>query len=173
MNTGTWIVLGVIIAAAVAGIVSILVRLFSKTIPWKKFAVVPSGFEAIRYSIQPPHQVDEQILIDCLMKTIELLPQHVPGWTHEKVTKALSDIRILVRNSDSWLDEYGRKVAGLQNGKAIAVGANLAAFFHEAAHLAEERLNGGTDFSHASWETNGIRTAENFFHGWLETRLKS
>lgn len=173
MNTGTWIILGVVLAAVLGGIAGILIRFFSKMVPWKKFATVPAGFSAIRFHVEPPHQVSEQVLVDCLMKTIELLSQHVPGWTHEKVSKALSDTRILVRNQDAWVDEYGRKVAGLQIDNAIMVGANLAAFLHEAAHLAEERINGGTDASHVSWDTNGVRTAENFFHGWLEARLSS
>lgn len=81
----------------------------------------------------------------------------LPGW------------RLFVNEAPSWIDEWGRHVAGLTRcfNRTIEVGnAQLfvGSFVHELAHVAQgcaavQPPTGTEDPAHASWVTSGIYKA--------------
>jgi hypothetical protein len=86
------------------------------------------------------------------------------------VQTAGATVQIQVRATTSWVDAWGRKVAGLQIRRAVAVGPDLAALCHEVAHLAEAQYGGATDESHVSWTGNGALAAIDAYTAWLKER---
>lgn len=169
MYPGTWVVVGIVLAAILGGFTYLLVRLLKSRVPWKKLP----GYPSASY-FGKDHEPDTALLVECLKKTQLLLSTHCgprqSKWTSEAIVGALRNIRIYVMNEDKWVDEWGRKVAGIQAGRNIILGRDLAAFLHECAHRCEEVIDRERDMAHATWEGDGIRAAVDEFSAWLSAQ---
>ena len=172
MYPGTWVIVGIVLAAILGGFTYLLVRFLKSRVPWKKLS---TDFPRARY-FGKDHEPNTKLLTLCLHQAIQLLAKHsqiVAGptgpakWSPAVVAKALQDARIYVMNEDKWVDEWGRKVAGIQAGRNLIIGKNLAAFLHECAHRCEEVIDKERDMDHVSWVGDGIRAAEEEFSSWL------
>lgn len=173
MYPGTWVILGLVLLGIIGGIAFIFVRFFKAQVKWKKLPGTSAQY------FGKNHEPNVVLLAECLKKAAELLAKHSqlvtpPGglikWPLSTVTKALSNARIYVMDEDKWVDEWGRKVAGIQAGRNLIVGRNLAAFLHEAAHRCEEVIDRERDMEHSSWVADGIRAADDEFATWLASQ---
>lgn len=90
-------------------------------------------------------------------------------WPKESVYGALNGVRIVVQDTPSWVDPYGRKVAGLSlyNGD-IWVGSDMDALCHEFAHRVESKLDRIEDAQHQGWTEKGISEAIAKYHAALK-----
>lgn len=172
MHTGTWILVGSMLALILTAFAYMAIRWIRAQTPWEKLS---ENFPDARY-YGKDHKPDPQLLERCLHQTIQLLIKHsqlavgLTGpakWTAPKVAWALRDVRIYVMDSDKWVDEWGRTVAGIQADRNIIVGRNLASFLHECAHRCEQVIDNERDLTHATWVADGIRAAEDEFSVWL------
>lgn len=168
MYPGTWVLLGLVLLCALGGIAFILVRFFKAQVKWKKLPHLATQY------FGKNHEPNTALLVECCKKVQELFQKHCsplqPKWTSSSIEKALHDIRIYVMDEDSWVDEWGRKVAGIQAGRNLIVGRNLAAFLHEAAHRCEEVIDKERDMEHSTWVADGIRAADDEFATWLASQ---
>jgi len=151
------LIVGLTLAAILGGFAYMLIRFWT---PWKRL----SDFPEARYCGRK-HEPDVQLLALCLHQTIQLLGE--TKWGRLRVAEALRDVHLYVMDTDSWVDEFGRKVAGIQSGQRLFIGRNLAAFLHECAHRCEEVIDRERDMEHATWDADGIRSAESEFDAWL------
>jgi hypothetical protein len=174
MYPGTWVVVGLILTAILSGFIYVLVKYLKTRVQWKKLPLYPSASY-----FGKNHDPNTVLLVDCLQKSMELLSKHSRhggppnngiNWGFSAVQRALRDVRIYVMDTDAWVDEFDRKVAGIQAGRNLFVGKDLAAFLHECAHRCEEVIDKERDMEHTGWVGNGIRAAEDEFHLWLKLR---
>ena len=170
MYPGTWVLLAVVLLGILGGFTYMLVRYLKSRVKWKRLPGTTAKY------FGKSHEPNVELLAACHKKSAELLAKHSqystpPGglikWSLSAVTKALSDARIYVMDEDKWVDEWGRKVAGIQAGRNLIVGRNLAAFLHECAHRCEEVIDKERDMDHVTWVADGIRAAEDEFAVWL------
>lgn len=82
-------------------------------------------------------------------------------WEMVALIKAINGVHIIVKATPDWTDGFGRHVGGEElPGDTIAVGSDLTALLHELAHLAERKLDGLEDATHAGWAAKGITLAD-------------
>jgi hypothetical protein len=81
------------------------------------------------------------------------------------VYAGLTNIHVYVVPTNSWVDSYGRKVAG-EAGAFVEVGLDLAALLHEFGHVLEARLDLRDNPDHIGWETNGILASDFSYQAW-------
>jgi hypothetical protein len=89
-------------------------------------------------------------------------------WGAERVVGALGAWNISVLPFETWKNYLGQTVAGetFLDAGYCAVGPSLDALAHELAHVCEDRIEGRTDYSHASWTSRGIYAAiSKYEHG--------
>lgn len=175
MYPGTWVLVGVVLAAILGGFTYLFVKWLKSRVPWKRLPQNP----ALRY-YGKDHEPSASLIYDCWLKTQELFVKHCtpvqPKWTKEAVSKALGNLRVYVMNADKWPEVgtsgtlTGRTIAGWQAAYVIAVGKNLAAFLHECAHRCEEVIDRERDMDHLTWVKDGIRAADDEFSAWLATQ---
>lgn len=123
---------------------------------------VPS-WPDVKY-VAPADVTPEQIRRAFELAQVALMSESTYG--PDVVLKATAKVFIIVKQSDSWVDLWGRKVAGLQEGNWLSVGHNLAGLCHEMAHLVEEFV-GLPDPSHLHWRERGVYTAIEQYEGKL------
>ncbi len=78
----------------------------------------------------------------------------------------LRDVRIFVMPENEWTDDWGRRVAGLQNERNIVIGRDYAALCHELAHRLEVLMFGPapvSDVDHEHWAKRGFNAAVEFY----------
>lgn len=74
-------------------------------------------------------------------------------WPNSLIVQALSNLKVQVMVTDSFVSAEGQKVAGLSHLDIgmVTVGHNLEALCHELIHMLEDRLEGSVTYDHASW----------------------
>lgn len=120
------------------------------------------GFPRVRCAAPP--DVRLEFVSAELNRASVLLAKYGP-WTISQVVKATSEVAIIVMQSNSWVDVYGRKVAGEEVIGQLQVGHNLAALCHELAHYCEQQYDEATDDGHMKWGGRGIQKAVDAFEG--------
>ncbi len=165
MHWGTWVLLGVVAAGILGGFGHLFYRWLKTRVPWKRLS---SSWPDVRYH-GVNHEPNGQLIAMCLVKTIELMGAYMT-WPTAAVRNALGDAHFYIRETDTWVDEWSRWVAGAQSGHFIHLGRNLAAFFHECAHRCEDVIEGKVDGGHVGWAGNGLRGAEAEFEVWLSAQ---
>lgn len=166
MTPGAWVIVGVVLAAIIAGITVMIVRARKATyIPWKP---LPLYSPSARYFVKGGAPLDLVFLVAALREAERLLAQHTKWST--TVHAAFENVRVYVMDTESW-DMNGVKVAGLDpSGRSVVVGPSLAALCHEMAHQCEEKLENLIDYGHTRWGLNGIAAANDEFDTWLSRR---
>ena len=166
MYPGTWVLLGIVLAAILTAFIVMGVRWFKATyIPWKQLPGYYAGTKwHSRVSTTDPKFITEA------MQAAESFLIARTKWGAANLALVGHCVRVYVMDSESWKDLYGGKVAGQQAGRNLIVGPSLAALCHELAHLCEEVIDKETDYAHATWPADGIAAAVDDFDAWLAKR---
>jgi hypothetical protein len=72
----------------------------------------------------------------------------------------LSGLHVLVMPTESWIDGWFRKVAGLQRDDGVAIGPSHAALTHELAHRVCQLRFNDPDADHIHWRERFLDVAE-------------
>lgn len=91
----------------------------------------------------------------CLQRATEALIEHGP-WERVAVEAGLTTLRVIVNNTESWVDAAGQHVGGQAYYSTIAVDKALGSLCHEMIHVLEFTLDGKVDPSHSLWEKRGF-----------------
>jgi hypothetical protein len=161
-----WVILGPLLACIAAGFCYLIYRLLSVRVSWRQLS---QSWPNARYAGKNGYEPDRVLLALALSKTVELLAMHTK-WPREQVRAALDDVHVYVHVAYDWVDAWGRRVAGLSEGRYVQVGRDLAALLHECAHRCEEVIDKERDDAHATWVADGIREAESAFALWLSAQ---
>jgi hypothetical protein len=162
MQPGTWVLLGVVVLAALAGVALIIYRVVKAQPKWKPL----EGTMDARFAGKG-FEPDGTFLASCFKQSIVLLLKHCTAWPPLSVARALRDVDIYVMAQPKWVDAWGRTIAGAQEGRVLVIGNDFAALLHECAHRCEEIIDNERDMDHVTWAADGIRAAENEYHTWL------
>lgn len=111
---------------------------------------------------------DPAFIYAALQAATRALMRHTIWGDRVVYVKGLASI--YVKDTKSWHDTAGQKVAGQQAGRVLYVGIDLAALCHELAHLCDAELDKRVEYDHASWTQRGIFTAVNEYEAWLLTQ---
>jgi len=114
------------------------------------------------------HEVDAHRLEAAFARALISLDYRVATVVRARVL--LADVRIFVMPENEWTDDWGRRVAGLQNDRNIVVGRDFAALCHELAHRHETLVHGPQPVNqkdHAHWAERGYNAAVDEYHAWL------
>jgi len=130
-------------------------------VPWKP---LPNYYPGAKWHSLV--QTDPKYIAMALAAAESALIQHTK-WTAANMALVGHYVHVYVMDSESWVDLWGRKVAGYQDGHKLVVGPSLAALAHELAHLAELVLDGVVDQNHMSWPADGIANALEDYDQWL------
>lgn len=152
------VIVAVIIVAALA---TILIRwVFAQP----KMSPLP-GYPGVTYHAYQ-HEVDVDHLQAAFRYALIALSRHSKGFPPQPM---LADVRIFVMPENEWTDDWGRRVAGLQNDVNIVVGRDFAALAHELAHRVEVLMYGSPpgEPDHAHWAERGYNAAIEDYHAWL------
>jgi len=162
MTPGAWAIVGVVSAAILGAFGYLLSRWLKSRIKWQP---LPTYYLDAKFFA--PKGYDVKFLVEALKRAETALLNHTK-WDAGQLAKAFGKMRVYVQPTDDWVDERGRKVAGLDPaGPIIVVGVSLPALCHEMAHQAEELIDGVFDFAHANWAPSGIWNASIEYEAWL------
>ncbi len=166
MYPGTWVVVGLILAVIVGAIAFMVHRWWKNTyVPWQPiYGYYPGSkwFSKLK-------DTDQKFIAEALQAAESFLIERTK-WSAANLALVGHHVRVYVMDSESWVDLWGRKVAGLQVEYTLVVGPSLAALCHELAHLCEMVLDKEQDDAHATWASDGIAAAVNDFDEWLQKR---
>ena len=137
-----------------------------------KFKPLP-GYPSVVYVAQG-HETDPMKLRDAYELAVRALatycfPEASAGNRTEVADLAaflLRDVRIFVMPENEWTDDWGRRVAGLQNERNIVIGRDYAALCHELSHRLEVLMFGPPPVSeaeHTHWAKRGFNAAVEFY----------
>jgi hypothetical protein len=107
-----------------------------------QFLTLPaSPINGLTYKIDPGCGATPDLLLVCLHRAWACLVELGP-WGRLELQGALAGLQVLVRHEGSWVDTWGRKVAGyaVLPQHQIVVGCDLAALAHELAEVAYASL---------------------------------
>ena len=143
---------------AVAAVITLALyfwrRFEASRTPWQQLVVV--GVQNVYWYGHP--DVNIRLLAVAIHEAAAALA-HRSVWA-DRVYAALDGVHVRIVSTDTWGDNWGRKVAGLDPpGAEVLVGRNLAALCHELAHQCEFVLNRVIDDAHAGWEAKGVFAA--------------
>lgn len=160
MGTVILIVFGAL--AVLGGLAGLAYRIWSsRYIPWKPLI----GVIGVEWAGMTP--VEVLSLRAALEAAEKSLAKHTK-WGLVGVQRARNKgLRIYVTDSESWLDLWGRKVAGVQLGQTLVVGPSYAALCHELAHRLEDIDGEPYNHTHFGWDYLGIQTAISEYIAWL------
>jgi hypothetical protein len=164
MTVGAWVIVGVVVAAALAGVTWMIVRaLKDNYVPWQQLPGSPQS--ALFFGKDHTPNV---VRLHAALTTAQTFLIKYTTWNAVAVVHALQGIRIYVMPTTAWIDGQAGKVAGLDpSGPTVVVGSDFAALLHECAHQCEEVIDHAVDYAHAGWEAKGIRHAEEEYIAWL------
>ncbi len=136
-----------------------------------KFKPLP-GYPSVVYVAQG-HETDPMKLRDAYELAVRALATYAfpesRGQDAAVVTLSFSllgDVRIFVMPENEWTDDWGRRVAGLQNERNIVIGRDYAALCHELSHRLEVLMFGPPPVSeaeHTHWAKRGFNAAVEFY----------
>lgn len=112
------------------------------------------------------HDLNPIALENAFIHAVTSLDYHTKSFTRP----LLADVRIFVMPENEWTDDWGRRVAGLQNDRNIVIGRDFAALCHELAHRHETLVHGPQPVNqkdHAHWAERGYNAAVDEYHAWL------
>lgn len=109
--------------------------------------------QGVRYAIAEGAQVTPAQLAGALQLARRALTRSGP-WGGEDIARRLADLKILVRAEPTWIDAYGRRVAGLArlDQNLVEIGSDLKSFAHEIAEICYWRETGLEDFQAHGWQ---------------------
>lgn len=161
MSPTVIVAVALFIAFLITALIISVVAIIKHRIAWVPVPQWPD----VQY-VAPPDVPGERVRAAYELARLCLMSETTYG--PDVVMRATSSLFIIVKQSDSWVDAWGRSVAGLQEGDWLSVGHNLAGLCHEMAHLVEEYA-GSPDPSHLNWRSRGVYTAIDLY----EARLAS
>lgn len=159
-----WLIGGalLLVVGAIAGLAYKVWK--DKHVPWK---YIPNYYPGARWHSLA--QTDPRFLSAALQYAESVLIAHTT-WNAANLALVGHHVRVMVKESEAWVDLWGRKVAGYEVGHMLVVGPSLAALCHELAHLCEKVLLGGTDHTHEGWGSNGVTKALVAYDDWLASQ---
>jgi len=165
MTPGAWVIIGLVSACVLAGFLWMFFTYWFKVrVPWSSLA----GYYSAKFYEEPGNpNFSGARLVAALRKCEELLLKHTK-YTAVQLATCFQRIHIFVKKDNAWVDQWGRKVAGEEGGKVIAVGADLAALLHEEGHLLEEMIDLIVDDNHTTWPAKGFDVADVEYQAWLK-----
>lgn len=169
------VLVGLIVLLIVWQLVSAIRRLRAVRGRWKPLR----GTVSFSYDSTAP--IDPEYLLSRVSSAVLALASHGP-WDRVKLTKALTGVRVFVSTEEEWKsiicsnrDCKEGTIAGatFPESGMVAVNASLGSLCHEFAHVAEFRLDGDADYTHATWPTRGITTAIAAFERVTRSSMRS
>jgi len=168
MTPGAWVIVGVVVSCALAGLIWMIVRVVQTTyIPWKHLPDSPLEAKYYGKDYTPNLTRPNEAL-----NTAQALLIKNTTWKAVDVANALHGIRVYVMATPAWVDFQAGKVAGLDPaGPAVVVGSDFAALLHECAHQCEDFIDHVIEYDHKNWGAKGIWTADAAYTEWLNTTV--
>lgn len=161
-------ILAVILLLATLAPIGVLIawKLLSTRI---RFKPLP-GTLSVRY-VAPADVAGERVS-EAYLHARELLERE-SSWGPAFVGAALARVEIIVIDAVSWVDGFGRTIAGKAEGYQIMVNRPMETMLHELAHVVEWHFEQSTDDRHTHWDERGIWRANDLFLGWLKLNIKA
>lgn len=146
-------VIGLVVALVVIGLGARLVWIGTRTFDWQDLR------PGVKYAAHDGQPVDAELLGEAWDSTVRIIVGASP-WTEFAVRGALVNVRVIVMPTPTWVDQWFRRVAGLQQDGCLWIGSDFKALTHECIHRCEEYIHGHADGTHKTWRDRGLRVVE-------------
>jgi len=145
VSLGTWLVVGFVLVVVLTGITGMVLRYVLGLPKWRDVPLPGFTFKAAG-------PVDDAKLADALLRAIEAVE---PIFSRDLVMAAIehAGLRILVMETESWLNSANVRVGGEQMKNTLFVGPSLSALAHELIHYLQWAVEGVEDATHTHWDT--------------------
>ncbi len=162
MTPGAWVIVGVVVLAALIGIGTILWKVWTRRVKWQPLLL---GYLGIQY-----FAVNNCVPADRLRMAVDKARAYLilnSKWPTSQVERALGGFNIYVFDDDVNAGKVGR--FGYQSGNIIGVNRKLTTLCHEMGHLLHERVENIADYYHTRWDADGFTAAEKAYDDWLSS----